>query len=340
VRSEKTIPGVGATPLVPSARASGLLFKLENCNPSGSYKDRFAAAEVARIRNGGASACMATSSGNTGSALAAYCARYGLGCMIFVNSDAPAGKLAQMQAHGARVVRIEGFAASPAVTRTVFDELEQISIERKTPLVVSAYRYCPEGMAGVESIAFELCAQHDGPIHHVFVPLGGGGLFSAVCRGFQSDGKHPAIHAVQPSGCLTTVASYLRGDSEIRPVESTTRVSGLSVPYDIDASLALSLLRELGGQGIAVTDEEAFAAQRELLLHEGIYCEPAGATAFAGYLRARENGLVKPGESSICLVTGHGFKDPASIEQAAARTPAVSIQPAQLRQTITQLCES
>src|SRR4051794_15241062 len=96
--------GEGNTPLIASVRSRTLLFKLENCNPSGSYKDRFAAAEVARIVSQGATACMATSSGNTGSALAAYSARAGVRCHIFVNHDAPAGKLAQMQAHGAQVV--------------------------------------------------------------------------------------------------------------------------------------------------------------------------------------------------------------------------------------------
>jgi threonine synthase len=207
-----------------------------------------------------------------------------------------------------------------------------MSREMNIPLVVSAYRYCPEGMAGVETIAHEILAQHSGPVQHVFVPVGGGGLFSAVCKGFRSAGASATkIHAVQPSGCLTTVASYLRGDSEIRSVVSTTRVSGLSVPQDIDATLALGLLHECGGLGIAVTDEEVFEAQEELLRKQGIYCEPAGATAFAGYLQACRNKQVDPGETAICLVTGSGFKDPASIERTTASNLTISIEPSQVR---------
>ncbi len=323
-----------STPLVPSAAKSNLLFKLENCNPSGSYKDRFADAETARIVRNGAKACMATSSGNTGSALAAACARFGLQCVIFVNNDAPAGKLAQMQAHGARVLRVEGFASLPDVTQRVFSDLQSMSRELGIPLVVSAYRYCPEGMAGVEALAHEIVAQQSGPVHHVFVPVGGGGLFSAVCNGLQSSGAADTkVHAVQPAGCLTVVASYLRGDSEIRTVVSTTRVSGLSVPYDIDASLALGLLRDRGGMGIAVTDEEVFEAQKELLRREGIYCEPAGATAFAGYLQACRSGQIDPGETAVCLVTGSGFKDPLSIDRTIAGNPTISITPSQVRET-------
>ena len=90
--------GEGNTPLIPSASTGAslglaqLYFKLESCNPSGSYKDRFIAAEVARLVRLGVRACMATSSGNTGSSLAAYCARYRIRCAIVVNQDAPAGK--------------------------------------------------------------------------------------------------------------------------------------------------------------------------------------------------------------------------------------------------------
>jgi threonine synthase len=327
--------GEGNTPLIASVRTPTLLFKLENCNPSGSYKDRFAAGEVARIVSEGATACMATSSGNTGAALAAYCARASVRCHIFVNHDAPAGKLAQMQAHGAQVVRVNGFAASAEVTKFVFSRLLELSHERNTPLVVSAYKYCPVGMSAVEGISRELRAQHHGRIHHVFAQVGGGGLYSAVVRGFLKEGvRDVAVHAVQPSGCLTTVGSYLRGDSEIREVQSTTRVSGLSVPGDIDASLALALLRENGGRGIAVSDEEVFAAQSEILSKEGIYCEPAGATAYAGFLQARNAGLIAEGETAVCLITGHGFKDPISVERTAALHPSILIEPTQVDEAL------
>jgi threonine synthase len=210
---------------------SRLYFKLENCNPSGSYKDRFVAAEVGRLVRLGVRPCVATSSGNSGSSLAAYCARYGILCAIVVGDDAPSGKLDQMRAHGARVFRVSSFARDPAVTTQVFETLAVLAERHGMPLVVSAYRFCPEGMAGVETIARELCEQAQGVPDHVFVPVGGGGLFTAVCRGFECvPGVRPRIHAVQPEGCLTMVASFLRGDEEIRTIESATRISGLSVP--------------------------------------------------------------------------------------------------------------
>ncbi|MHB1022221.1 MAG: pyridoxal-phosphate dependent enzyme [Acidobacteriaceae bacterium] len=322
--------GEGNTPLVESISQrqpshGQLLFKMESCNPTGSYKDRFVATEVDRILRLGARSCMATSSGNTGSSLAAYCARYGLQCIVMVNQDAPAGKLAQMQAHGAQVIRIPGFVTDAAITSDVFSTLQKMSVEQSIPFVVSAFHYCPEGMRGVEEISTELLQTAP---DHVFVPVGGAGLYSAIVQGFLRAGsKLPRVHAVQPEGCLTLVASYLAGTSEIRSVHSTTRISGLSVPSNIDASRALRLLHECNGTGIAVSDETVFAAQHILMTQEGIYCEPAGATAFAGWKQATEKGLIGEGETSVCLVTGHGFKDPASVEQLAMKNPTISVSP-------------
>lgn len=285
------------TPCIASAaHGDSLLFKLESCQPSGSYKDRFVAAEVARLAALGVKRVVATSSGNTGSALAACCARAWMACSVVVNADAPAGKLAQMRAHGARVLRVRGFAVDAAVTERVFGVLRGLGI----PLVVSAFRYCPEAMAAVSSIADELLPFEPA---HVFVPVGGGGLYAAVARGFFG----VRVHAVQPAGCATVVDAWRARESAARVVRSTTRISGLSVPNDIDATFALSMLYENGGEGIAVSDEEVFAAQRLMLSREGIYCEPAGAAAYAGWLKLRPSGR------SVCLVTGHGFKDPDSI---------------------------
>lgn len=332
--------GEGHTPLIRSVRIGPreglerLFFKLENTNPSGSYKDRFAAAEVARVLASGAKGCLATSSGNTGAALAAYCARYGLPCVILAGTTTPAGKLAQMQAHGARVLRVHDFLSSPTVVQAAFAALPATAAELSLSLVVSAYRYCPLGMAGVESLSRELLEQSP-LLQHVFVPVGGGGLFTAVCRGFEkATGAKPLIHCVQPAGCATVVAAFERGDDAIYPVESTTRISGLSVPFDIDGRLALSYLRQSGGRAFGVSDEDVFEAQQMLLRDEGVYAEPAGATALAGLRVALREGVVKPHETAVCLVTGNGFKDPDSIQLAASKYPEHSVEVGELKERI------
>jgi threonine synthase len=107
--------GEGNTPLVrsrrlgPSVGLNNLFFKLEFVNPTGSYKDRFACAAVSDMIANGKSECIATSSGNTGAALAAYCALAGISCEIAIAEKAPEAKLRQMLAYGAKLYRVRGF---------------------------------------------------------------------------------------------------------------------------------------------------------------------------------------------------------------------------------------
>ncbi len=314
--------GEGNTPLVESVSIGPrlgirLFFKLELCNPTGSYKDRFVAAQMTALVQRRAQACVATSSGNTGASLAAYCARYGIACAIFVNEFAPAGKLQQMQGHGARIFRVRDFVVSPEITGKVFQRLRAMAEKDGIAIVVSAFAYCPQGMHGVQSIATEIAAQCGEDAEHVFVPVGSGGLFTAVCRGFsQIRSARSRVHAVQPRGCPTVVSAFEENREEIFPVSSTTKISGLSVPFDIDASAALRELRNGGGLGIGVEDDEVYTAQRIMLREEGIWTEPAGATALAGCIRALRTRSIPMGSTVVCLVTGHGFKDPDSLAEA------------------------
>ena len=353
--AQRATLGEGNTPLIPSVSIGpklglkNLYFKLENCNPTGSYKDRFIAAEITRLLNERVTACVATSSGNTGASLASYCARYGIRCSIIVSPETPPGKLVQMRAHGSRLFLVKHFIASAEVTSKVLATLERLSGERNLALVVSAYRYCPEGMRGVESISTELAEQlseqlserlsgQRGGIDHVFVPVGGGGLFTAVCRGFEhAPGPRPKVHVVQPRGCPTVVDAFERGVDVVRAVESTTKISGLSVPFDADATLALNTLRKNGGHAFGVEDEEVYEAQRLMLAEEGIYCEPAGATALAGLRRAVAKEMVQRDDTIVCPVTGHGFKDPESIGKAAEKYPEVLLQASELEEKLVGL---
>jgi threonine synthase len=325
--------GEGNTPLVESVRIGPLMgmrklyFKIETVNPTGSYKDRFIAAEVGRLVRAGATSCVATSSGNTGAALAAYCARYEIQCTVLVDDHAPAGKLVQMQAHGARVIRVKDFIQDPAVTARTLEILQNYG----APLVVSAYRYCPEGMLGTETIGREILAQAPKRVRHIFVPAGGCGLYIATVRGTQASVR---VHAVQPEGCSTMVAAYQRGDGKIVSVKNSSRISGLTVPYDIDATTALHELKRCGGTGVAVSDESVWQAQIDLLGQEGIYCEPAGATALAGLRAALERKTLSADEDTVCLVTGSGFKDPDSVARAAHHNPVEMLEVDEIKKAL------
>jgi threonine synthase len=327
--------GEGETPLVrslrigPAAGIDQLWFKLECCNPTGSYKDRFAAAAVSDMRALGKRRCIATSSGNTGSALAAYCALAGIACEIAIVETAPAEKLQQMLAHGATLYRVRGFGISAEVTRHVMEVLRAKGSAGDAALQISAFRYSAAGMAGVKTIAYDLAEQAEAPLEHVFVPAGGGGLTLAVARGFEElpGSPGPRVECVQPEG-NDTIATPLRQQLDrARAVRCTTQIGGLQVPSVIDGDEVIVACRRCGGTGHIVSDDEVWSAQRRLAREEGIFGEPAGAVALAGALAAVAREEIRKDAVICCLVTGSGFKDAAALQRMIGDSPCPLVEP-------------
>jgi threonine synthase len=318
--------GEGRTPLLrsrrigPSHGLSKLFFKLESINPTGSYKDRFAAAAIADMLQLGKRRCIATSSGNTGSALAAYCAAAGLYCEILVVEKAPAEKLKQMAAYGAKLFRVAGFGIDDEITCAVFNWVMKQGQLADTAVQISAYVYSPVGMKGVQSISHELVEQTPDGLHHVFVPAGGGGLTLAIARGFAElpDNQivtRPRIHCVQPQGNDTIATALRTGKTQANAVNCTTSISGLQVASVLDGNEVIQACRATGGMGHLVTDQQVWDMQRRLAREEGIFCEPAAAVSAAAAIRSVASGEINPGDRICCIVTGAGFKDTPSIDR-------------------------
>ncbi|MFO0816714.1 MAG: pyridoxal-phosphate dependent enzyme [Pirellulales bacterium] len=322
--------GEGNTPLVksrslgPSVGLNNLWFKLESVSPTGSYKDRFAAAAISHMRARGERLCVATSSGNTGAALAAYAAAGGVRCRIAIVETAPVDKLRQMLAYGAELIRVRGFGLDPDITAQTLGELLRRSEEPDARLQISAFRYSPEGMAGVQTITWEIAEQLADPPDHIFCCAGGGGLTLAIARGAArlcSEGhwrECPAIECVQPTGNATIAAPLRDGGERAVTVKCTTTVSGLQVPTVIDGDETLAACRDTGGTGLLVDDAWVFEVQTRLAREEGIFCEPAAAVPLAGALLALREGRITADSRVVCLVTGSGFKDAASVERMVA----------------------
>jgi threonine synthase len=312
--------GEGMTPLVrsrrigPSVGLSNLYFKVETTNPTGSYKDRFAAMGISHMVAEGKRRCFATSSGNSGSALATYCAVADIECTISIIEKTTAEKLLQMQAYGATCHRIKGFGIDPDISRDTFEAVMEQGRQPGADVQLSLYTYSPIGMAGCETISFELADKLDGEIDHVFSPGGGGGLTLAIARGFGGSG--PAVHCVQPEGNDTIAGPLRLGLKEGQNIASSeTGIGGLQVPTLIDGNMTIDACRASGGTGHLVSDQEVFELQRRLAQEEGIFSEPAGAVALAGALRAHEGKEVGKDDVIVCLVTGSGFKDSESVRK-------------------------
>ncbi|GLU52823.1 pyridoxal-phosphate dependent enzyme [Dyadobacter frigoris] len=314
--------GEGDTPLIKSGfignelGLSNLYFKLENLNPTGSYKDRFAAVLVSEMRAAGQKVCIATSSGNTGAALSAYCAAAGITCMLVVVDGAPESKVKQMQLYGAQILMVKDFGKNAETTSKVFDDLEKICSSRQLPLPISAYRYCPSAMQGVETIVYEIQEMLPDGVDQIFVPAGGGGLTLAITKGVFSSSFNIKVNCVQPEGNDTIASALRKGEMKAKSVSASfTAVSGLQVANVIDGDQVINNCRKLGGNGYVVNDPDVFKWQKMLARKEGIFCEPAGAVALAGLADAIARKEIGKNETVVCLVTGSGFKDMMSVDR-------------------------
>lgn len=318
--------GEGSTPVVRSRRLGqafglkNLFFKLEITNPTGSYKDRFACTAISDMVAHGKTDCIATSSGNTGAALAAYCAVAGINCEIAIVEGAPEGKLKQMLAYGAKLYRIRGFGIDAGISDRVIQCLRQLSARPSAQMQISAFALSPVGMSGVKTIGLELAEQAPEPWDHIFCMAGGGGLVLAVAMAYEqlkSAGcvmDLPRVECVQPAGNNTISGPLRAGLKLAQPVQCTSKISGLQVPSVIDGNEVIAACQRNKGTGHLVSDDFIWQTQSRLARDEGIFAEPAGSTAVAGALQAAKEGLIDPNAYVVCLVTGSAFKDPASLD--------------------------
>ena len=346
--------GEGNTPIVrsrrlgPSVGLKNLFFKLEFANPSGSYKDRFACAAVSDMVACGKTECIATSSGNTGAALAAYCALAGISCEIAIVEGAPEGKLKQMLAYGAQLYRVRGFGVDSQLSEQVVECLKKLSARPQAQMQISAFAFSPVGMSGVKSLSYELDEQATEidrrAWDHVFCMAGGGGLTLAVSLGFEQlhDAGQlvtvPRVECVQPEGNNTIAGPLRDGLNVARAVQCTSRISGLQVPQIIDGNAVIAACRRNGGTGHLVEDHFVWETQSRLAREEGIFAEPAGSTAVAGALQAAKAGYLDPDANIVCLITGSAFKDPPSLDAMVQHTSAPMIELEDLQRRVAEIC--
>jgi len=299
--------GEGDTPLVRSTSierdlgCDALYFKLESCNPTGSFKDRGMVVAVAKAIEDGARAIMCASTGNTSASAAAYAGRYGLQCYVIVPEGRVArGKMAQGTAHGAEVIEVAGN----------FDDALRIAreITAKHPIAL-VNSVNPNRIEGQKTAAFEIIdALGDAP-DVLAIPVGNAGNITAYWRGFveyyqqERASKRPRMLGFQAAGAAPLV--------EGAPVKSPKTVaSAIRIGNPASWKSAISARDESGGSIDAVTDDEILAAYRRLARDEGIFCEPASAACVAGMLKKAASGKSYAGQIVVCIITGSGLKDP------------------------------
>lgn len=301
--------GEGSTPLVRSSRIGPsigleqLYFKYEGLNPTGSFKDRGMALATAKALEAGAQTLLCASTGNTSASASAYAARCGLRAVVVVPAGGvAAGKLAQALAYGARIVVIKGsFDAALKLVRRLADQ-------RGVALVNSVNPFRIEGQ---KTAAFEVVEQLGDVPAQVFIPVGNAGNITAYWRGFcelarSRGGRLPQMHGAQAEGA----APLVRGRPVARP---RTVASAIRIGNPASWTSAIAARDESGGTIDAVADTEIMAAHRRLGAEEGLLVEPASAAAVALLLRkAQRKELIGVGPV-VCVLTGHGLKDPQAL---------------------------
>ena len=303
----------GGTPLIPaprlSARAGATVYlKYEGLNPTGSFKDRGMTLAISKAVEEGAKAVVCASTGNTSASAAAYAARAGLTCAVLIPEGHIAlGKLAQALIHGARVLQIRGNFDDAL---TIVRDLGQ----RAPVTVVNSVN--PYRIEGQKTAAFEIVdVLGRAPDVHC-IPVGNAGNITAYWKGYreyQDAGRIialPRMFGFQAAGA----APIVEGHPIERPetVATAIRIGNPASWYG-----ATSAASESGGAIEAVTDEEILAAYRFLATDESVFCEPASAASVAGLLKVG----VPAGSLVVCVLTGHGLKDPdIAISQIAVPT--------------------
>ncbi len=300
--------GEGDTPLVASRRliervgCKELYFKLELCNPTASFKDRGMVVAVARAAEARVRAVLCASTGNTSASAAAYAAHSGLDAFVLVPHGSIArGKLAQAVAHGARVLAVRGnFDDALAIAR-------QVSEKHPVALVNSVN---PHRIEGQKTASFEIVDELGDAPDLLFIPVGNAGNITAYWRGFveyyqaERAGHKPRLIGWQAAGA----APIVRGEPVADP---QTVATAIRIGNPASWELAVAARDESGGEINAVTDEEILAAYHLLAEEEGIFCEPASAACVAGLLKtaAERPGSLRD-QTIVCVITGHGLKDP------------------------------
>jgi threonine synthase len=302
----------GSTPLVEAPALSErvgarVLLKLEGANPTGSFKDRGMTVAVSRAKGAGAAAVICASTGNTAASAAAYAARAGMrGAVIVPEGQIAIGKLAQALMHGARVIALRGnFDDALGIVR-------EVARRHPVELVNSVNPYRIEGQ---KTAAFEVCDELGAAPDALAIPVGNAGNITAWWRGFGEYGAAPLLFGFQAAGAAPLVAG--------RPVaEPETVASAIRIGNPARWEEAIGAITASRGRIAAVSDEQILDAYRLLAAHEGVFCEPASAASVAGIIAHGLPGADgrPPPESVVCVLTGHGLKDP---DTALGKAPAV-----------------
>jgi threonine synthase len=323
------------TSLAEKLGLQNLWLKDESRNPTASFKDRASAIVVARAREIKAEVVVTASTGNAGAALAGMSASVGQKAVIFAPKSAPQAKVAQLLIFGAKVILVDG----------TYDDAFDLTIKCADEFgwYCRNTGYNPFTAEGKKTAAFEIWEWWKGAHREfhkrvgdetdhkpltVFVSVGDGNIISGIHKGFKDlmnlgwMTRLPRIIGVQAEGSAA-ISNAFHGNTEtIIPVSAKTIADSISVDLPRDGVRAVRAAKETGGTYVNVSDAEIIRSIAELG-RVGVFAEPAGATAYAGLVRATASGVVGGEDPILVLNTGSGLKDVRAAMQAVVEAPII-----------------
>ncbi len=322
----------GGTPLVDSRRIISeinlkrLLFKDESKNPTGSFKDRPVSMCVSMAKEFDCDTVVVSSSGNGGASTASYSTLAGVNNIIFVPETTPVSKVGQALIYGGQVIRVKGnFSISyNAALKTALNE----NVMNITTTFLNPY-----GIEGDKIISYEVFLQLGDVPDYFIIPVGAGPILYGIYKGFKElkqigmIERVPKLVAVQSEGCAPIANALINDSPVVSCANPSTVASAICDPligYEQDGEITVEAVKKTGGCGVIVSDDEILCAGRELAQKEGLYVEPASASAYAGLKKLIGQGTIDPNSTVICLLTGHGLKDSTSYVPNDIEIPLIS----------------
>jgi threonine synthase len=312
--------GEGNTPLIKCNRLGKelgikeLYIKDESRNPTWSFKDRHCCVAIAKGLEFGAKIVSVSSYGNMGASTAAYAARAGIPCIVFVPSFIPKNMLTWLHVYGAMVVPVtttEGRWTLEFKCLKTFDDWYSAGTFT-SPMPV----YNPYGVEGNKTITFEICEQMNWKApDKVIVPTSYGGGLWGIWKGFKElltldlIGKKPEMVSVETNVLAPLAKAISKGLEYVERVSPVNSVA-FSIAGVVSSYQALKAIRESSGITLTVSEEQIVEAQKLLASREGIYGEMASVAAIAGVKKLIEEGRIERDETVVCVLTSSGLKFP------------------------------
>lgn len=316
----------GFTPLVRAHRLGAALgvkelyVKDDSVNhPTFSYKDRVVSVAISKAIEFGFDTVSCASTGNLANSVAAHAAKAGLDCYVFIPDGLEQGKIIGSAIYGPKTVAIKGN----------YDDVNRLCTEigDKYGWAFVNVNLRPYYSEGAKTHGFEVAEQLGWKLpQHIVVASAGGTILPKLAKGFKElikvglvEESGCKIYSAQAAGCAPIINALHKGTDLVTPVKPNTIASSIAIGNPADGYYVIQAVRESGGWGESVTDEEILEGIKLLARTEGIFTEPAGGTEVAVAKKLIEMGRIPRDESIVISITGNGYKTLETVAQSVER---------------------